>query len=115
MKFLIALSLCAGFILLIRQKLLRVDHSFPLFGAMVLLGFAAVSDRFIDFVAAGLGIIYAPLAVILLAIFIVLASVIVLSIVYSRLRRNLISMVRRMAEIDLDTQELRRENRISGN
>jgi hypothetical protein len=111
MKLLVAIILFLALATLVRRKLLRIDHSFPLFGAIVVLGFAAVSDRFIDSVAAGLGIIYAPLAIILIAIFIVLALVTIIVVVISRLRENQISFIRRLAEIELNVQESERSNR----
>jgi hypothetical protein len=108
MKLAIALMLLLTLFLLVRRNLLRVDLSFPLFGAIVVLGFAAINDNFIDAIAVYLGIIYAPLAIILLAIFIILALVTILAIVVSHLRQNQSAMVRRIAEIDLEQQEAMR-------
>jgi hypothetical protein len=105
MKFAIALILLLTLFFLVRRNLLRVDLSFPLFVAIVVLGFAAVNDSFIDAIAVSLGIIYAPLAIILLAIFIILALVTILAIVVSHMRQNQTALVRRIAEIDLEQQE----------
>ena len=105
MKFILALLLLLTLIQLVRKKLLRIDLSFPLFCAIVALGFAAINDSVLDALAAGLGIVYAPLAIILLAIFVILALITILSIFVSRIRHSQIALVRRLAEIDLDTQE----------
>jgi hypothetical protein len=110
MKFVVALLLLLALIVLVRRRLLIVDHYFPLFGAIVILGFAAINDTFIDVVAASLGIVYAPLAIILIAIFIVLALVTLLAVFVSRLRHSQVALVRRFAEIDLDAQESRFQN-----
>jgi hypothetical protein len=113
MKLVIALILLLILIFLIRRNLLRVDMSFPLFAAIIVLGFASNNDDFVDTLAVSLGIIYAPLAIILLAIFIILALVTTLMIVVSQIRHNQIALVRRIAEIDLDQQEIIRMTRIS--
>jgi hypothetical protein len=110
MKFVVAFVLLSALVILVRRRMLRVDHSFPLFGAIVILGFAAINDKFIDVIAASLGIVYAPLAIILIAIFIVLALVTLLASIVSRLRHNQVALVRRFAEIDLDAQENRLQN-----
>jgi hypothetical protein len=112
-KLSIALLLMTALIFLVRRNLVRVDCSFPLFVAIVILGFAANSDQFIDGLAAGLGIIYAPLAIVLLGLFIVLALVTALSVSVSHMRQNQIALFRRLAEIDLEAQELRRSTGIS--
>jgi hypothetical protein len=113
MKFVVALILSLTLFLLVRRNLLRVDLSFPLFGAIVVLGFAAINDSFIDTLATSLGIIYAPLAIILLAIFIILALVTILSIVVSHVRLNQSALVRRIAEIELEQQEVMRSSLVS--
>jgi hypothetical protein len=105
MKFIVALVLLFSLTLLVRRNLLRVDLLFPFFGAIVILGFFAINDNILNSVAAGLGIVYAPLAIILIAIFIVLALVTTLSIIVNHLRSTQIAMIRRLAEIDLDSQE----------
>jgi hypothetical protein len=109
-KFAIALILLIALIILVRRNLLRVDHFFPLFVAIVLLGFAANSDFFVESLADGLGIKYAPLAIILLGLFIVLALVAILVIAVTQLRQSQIALIRRMAQLELDSQELNRSD-----
>jgi hypothetical protein len=113
-KFAIPLILLVVLIILVRRNLLRIDHFFPLFAAIVMLGFAANSDFFIDSLAGGLGIKYAPLAIILLGLFILLALVTILAIVVTQLRQNQIALIRRLAQLELDSQELRRLDDPSG-
>jgi hypothetical protein len=113
MKLAIAFILLLALMLLVRRNLLRIDYFFPLYAAIVLLGFAAVSDQFVDRLADGLGIKYAPLAIILFTIFFVLALVTSLSVLVGRMRRNEISLVRRLAEIELEKQEPSHPNFVS--
>jgi hypothetical protein len=113
MKLLVALVLLLALLVLVRRNLLRVDLSFPLFASIVVLGFAAINDHVIEFLAASLGIIYAPLAIILLAIFIILALVTFLAVAVSNTRQIQISLVRRLAEMELEQQEIMRPNSVS--
>jgi len=106
MKLFIVVMLAAALLFLVRRKYLQVDLSFPLFGALVVLGFASMSENFIDWTAASLGILDAPRAVILIAITILLGIVLALSIALSRLRYQQLMMLRHIAMKELAGQEL---------
>ena len=105
MKLIVVIVLGLCLLFLIRKNLLQVDMTFPLFLGIVLLGFASMSDTFIHWVAAGLGIIVGPNAIILIAITLLLALVTVLAIAYSHLRRRQIMLVRYLARLQLDTEK----------
>jgi hypothetical protein len=101
MKVVAVIILALLLLYLVRKNWLQVDLSFPLFAAITLLGLASTSEAFIDWLAESIGIIYKPLAVILIAIFILLALVTALAIAVSRLRHKQIMLVRHMASIEL--------------
>ena len=88
-----------------------VRFPFPLFASLVLLGFASMSDGFIHWSAAALGIISPPVAIIFMAIAILLGLVTVLAIAYSQLRYRQLMLLRYLAEIELQGQEQRLRNR----
>jgi hypothetical protein len=105
MKLAIVIALALGLLGLIRRNLLQVDLSFPLFVGLILLGFASMSDRFIHWSAATLGIISPPVAIIFMAIAILLGLVTVLAIAYSQLRHRQLMLLRYLAENELQRQE----------
>ncbi len=106
MKIAIVLVLAVMMLLLVRKNLLQVDITFPLFVGLVVLGFASMSDSFIHWSAAKLGIIHPPIAVILMAIAILLAIITSLAIAYSRLCIRQHMLVRYLAQHELDRQEI---------
>lgn len=105
MKLLVVIVLAAALLFLVRRRYLQVDLSFPLFAALVVLGFASMSEGFIDWTAERLGILDAPRAVILIAITILLGIVLALSIALSRLRYQQFMMLRLVAQNELAAQE----------
>jgi hypothetical protein len=105
MKLIAVLALAALFLILIRQKLLQVDLSFPLFVGLVVLGFASMSHDFIDWIAAKLDILDAPRAIIMITIAILLALYISLAVAYSRLRQRQQLLVRHIIGAELSDQE----------
>ena len=105
MKLLVVIVLAAALLFLVRRRYLQVDLSCPLFGALVVLGFASMSEGFIDWTAERLGILDAPRAVILIAITILLGIVLALSIALSRLRYQQFMMLRLVAQNELAAQE----------
>ncbi len=105
MKLVVVIFLAAVLLFLIRRGYLQVDLSFPLFAALVILGFASMSEGFIDWTAEQLGILDAPRAVILIAITILLGLVLALSIALSRLRKQQLLMLRHIAQTELAEQE----------
>jgi len=92
------------FIILIRKRLLNIDLSFPWFASLAVLAVASTSPAFIQGTARLLGIVYAPLIVILLALFILLGLITVLGVYITELRRRQILIIRKLAQYDLDTQ-----------
>lgn len=105
MKLVIVIILALILLLLVRRNLLQVDLTFPLFAGLVILGFASMSDSFIHWSAAQLGIIYPPIAIILMALAILMAIITILAIAHSRLRIRQHLLVRYLAQIELDRQE----------
>ena len=107
MKALVAIAFAVVLILMVRRRLLQVDMSFPLFLALVVLALASTNERFINGIAGFFGIVYEPLAVILFALFIVVALVTVVVIGLSHLRDRQRNIVRRLVARDLSQQESR--------
>lgn len=105
MKLLVVLALAGLLLVLVRKNILQVDLSFPLFAALVVLGLASMSERFIEWVAARLDILDAPRAIILIAIAILLGIVAFLTVAISRLRYRQIMLLRFLAQRELDAQE----------
>jgi len=90
---------------LVRRKLLHVDFSLPWLLAIIVLGFASLSEGFVSWVARLLGIVDPPLAVILISLFLVLGLTTFLAVALSRLRYRQISLVRHLAQMELSSQE----------
>jgi hypothetical protein len=105
MKLVIVLALAGMLLILVRRNILQVDLSFPLFAAVIMLGFASMSEQFIDWLAARLDILDAPRAIILVAIAILLGIVAFLTVAISRIRYRQIMLVRFLAQVELDAQE----------
>ena len=108
MKFVAVLVLAAGLFLLAKRRLIQIDMSFFLYVALVALAIGSLSPTFIDVVAHIFGIIYQPLAVILLALFILLCMVTLVAIYITRLGQRHSTLVRRFAAIELADEEHRR-------
>jgi hypothetical protein len=90
---------------LVRRGMIQVDMSFPWMVAILLLGFFSTSEGFVDLVAGWFGILYPPIAIIFLTIFVIFALLTVLLIGLTRLRDRQIRIIRHMAAIDLAQQE----------
>lgn len=111
MKLTIVIALALALLALVRRNLLQVDLSFPLFVGLILLGFASMSDSFIHWSAAALGIVSPPVAIIFMAIAILLGLVTVLAIAYSQLRHRQLMLLRYLAASELQGQEGTLRNR----
>lgn len=109
MQIAIVVALALALLILVRRNLLQVDLSFPLFASLVLLGFASMSERFILWAAASVGIIYPPVAIIFMAIAILLGLITILAIAYSQLRYRQLMLLRYLAETELQRQEQDRQ------
>lgn len=101
----IIVGLAIGLVLLVRRGLIHVDLSFPWFAAIIILGFASTNSAFVEWAAAQLGILYAPIAIIFIVIFIILGLITVLLMSFTRLRYRQIQIVRYLAASDLARQE----------
>ena len=75
------------------------------FLALIVFGFLSINDSFVDWVGTALGILYPPLAVVFITITILLGLITVLLISLTRLRQRQMSIVRRMAELELALQD----------
>lgn len=106
LKIVLTLFFLFCLVYLVRKKLLNVDLSFPWFISIILLSLASLSPQFIHGMAEFLGIVYHPLVIILIALFIVLSLITVLSIYITELRRRQILIIRKLALQDLEKQEL---------
>ena len=91
--------------MLVKRDLIYVDMSLPWFLAILVLGFFSMSEKFVNWIADGLGILYPPTAVILLTIFFILGLITLLLIAYSRLRQRQLQIVRAIAAMELRRQE----------
>jgi hypothetical protein len=101
----IVVALSAVLLLLVRRGLIHVDMSFPWLLAILVLGFLSINDGFVSWAAERLGIVYEPIAVVFLTIFVLLGLMTMLLIGYSALRRRQIQMIRYFASLDLANQE----------
>ena len=107
MKLLIGPLLFLLLLALVRRGVLQVDLSFPWFLAIAVLALASTSDRFIALIARSLGVVYEPIAVLMLVIFALLGVLTTLSIGLSLLRLRHIRLLRRMVSNELAVQEAR--------
>jgi hypothetical protein len=105
MKLAIVIGLTLVFLALVRRNLLQIDLSFPWFVALVVLGFASLNDTFVDWVASRLGIVYQPIAIVFLTIFIVIGLSTFLAVAISRVQARQTAIVRHMAQLELQLQE----------
>lgn len=102
---LIVLALALAIVMLVRLRLMYVDLFFPWFVAIAVLGWASTSPRFVDWLGAVLGIIYAPIAVIFLVLFLLLGVIVTLTVSLTRLRDRLTAMAKYEALRVLAEQE----------
>jgi len=113
MKIVAVITLSLMVYFLIRSGKLNNDLSLPWFIALALLALASASDRFILLVADLLGIVYAPLAIVLIVLFILFGLIIFLTIVCSQLRHRQFSLMRELARLELEKQEQRGKHETS--
>ncbi len=104
---LIILLLAALLLLLIRRGLLEVDLSLPWFLALLILAAASLNRQFVEGIAAFFGILYAPIAIILIVVFILLGLIATLALAVSRLRQRQVALTRHLAQHDLRRYEKR--------
>jgi len=104
-QLLVVLVLAICLFTLVRRGLIQVDLSFPWMTAIIVLGFFSLSEEFVSLVAGWLGILYPPIAVVFLTIFVIFALITVLLVGLTRLRDRQIKIVRYLAAVDLARQE----------
>ena len=102
---LIVAALTLGLMGLVRAKLIQVDLFFPWFAGVVVLGFASTSPDFVNWLGPRLGILYPPIAVVFLVIFLLVGVLVTLTISVTKLRARQVAIVRRLAELELERQE----------
>ncbi len=107
MPVLTIIILAALLLLLIRRGLLEVDISLPWFLALLILGIASLNTQFVEGVGTFFGIVYAPIAIILIVVFILLGLIATLAMAVSRLRQRQIAITRHLAQNDLRRYERR--------
>jgi len=105
LKIVLTLIFLSLLIILVRRKYLNIDLSFPWFVSLIVLALASTSKTFIQGTASLLGIKYAPLVIVLMVLFILLALITVLGIYITELRRRQILIVRKLAVADLQQQK----------
>ncbi|MCG8690145.1 MAG: DUF2304 domain-containing protein [Minwuiales bacterium] len=102
MKLVVVFILIFLLFVLVKKRHLQVDLSFPWLFALVLLGALSMHDGFILWIAGILDISYQPIAIILIAMFLLLALTTVLAIAVSKLRHRQIMMMRQIAQMELN-------------
>jgi len=107
----IILFLALALVMLVRRGLIQVDLSFPWFATIVIFGLLSTQEAFVAWVAARLGILYPPIAIVFITIFILLGLVTVLLVGLTRLRRRQMQIVRYLAVMELDRQDAARSGR----
>lgn len=103
----VILALASGLLALVRARLIQVDLFFPWFVAVVVLGFAATQPGFVNWLGAQLGILYPPIAVVFLSIFLLVGVVVTLTIFVTRLRERQVAIIQHLALSELGIQEER--------
>jgi hypothetical protein len=101
----IIVALALGLVLLVQRGWIQVDASMPWFLAIVLLGALSLFEDFVARVANTLGILYPPIAILLIVIFILLCLITVLQVGHTTLRRRQIQMLRHVVGHELAERE----------
>lgn len=101
----IVVMLAVGLLALVRARIIQIDLLFPWFVGIVVLGLASTQPGFVDWAGAQLGILYPPIAVVFLVIFLLVGVMVMMAVSLTRLRARQSAIVRRMAAQDLDAQE----------
>ena len=91
--------------LLMRKRLIQIELIFPWFVVIVILAILSLNPTFVDWLGAQLNILYPPIAVVFIVIFLVLALIIVISIGLTRIHKRQVLIVRQMAAAALEAQE----------
>ena len=98
-------GLAFALLVLVRRGLIHVDMSLPWLLAILVLGFLSTREDFVAWAARQLGILYPPIAIVFLSLFVLLGLITVLLIGYSSLRQRQLMLVRQLVALDLARQE----------
>lgn len=101
----IILFLAIVLFVLVRRGLVQVDMSFPWFIALLVLGFFSTVPDFVADIAQVLGILYPPIAILLLTNLILFGLVMALQMGLTVIRARQVGLVRRVAALELSLQE----------
>jgi hypothetical protein len=88
-----------------RRGLIHVDYSMPWLFALVAFGFLSTNDSFVDWAGKILGVTYAPIAIVFIAMSILLGLIIVLLMAVTRLQQRQMQIIRQFAITELAGQE----------
>lgn len=105
MHLVIVLGLALTLATLVRARLIQVDLFLPWFIALAVLGLAATRPVFVNWLGLQLGILYPPIAVVFLVLFLVVGMLVTLTVYVSRLRARTAYIIQHLAAADLDAQE----------
>ncbi len=98
-------ALAVALAVLVRAKLIQVDLFFPWFTGVLILGFASTNPGFVNWLGPQLGILYPPIAVVFLVIFLLIGILMTVTISLTRLRARQAEMAQHLARLELDLQE----------
>lgn len=102
---LIVITLAVALVALLRGRWIQVDLFLLWFVALLVLGFAATQPVFVNWLGSKLGILYAPIAVIFLVMFLLVGILVTLTVFVTRLRSRQAAIVLYLAARELDSQE----------
>ena len=97
------------FYLVIKKDKIQAEVAFPWFLLLILLGFVSIFDEAIIGLARIIGIVYPPVAILLLILLIFFITSIGLAISLTKMRHRQIMIIRELAKIQLFQQEMDRK------
>lgn len=101
----IILMLLIFLIFLVKLRLVQVDLFFPWFISLIVLGLVSTKPEFVNWLGSKLGILYAPIAVLFLVIFLLIGIIVTLTISVTRLRSRQVSIIRKIAALELEKND----------
>jgi hypothetical protein len=101
----VVIALGVLLMVLVQRRWIGVDLSLPWFASLVVLATLSLWDSFVGYVASVLGILYPPIAIVFLTIFILVGLLTVALMSISRIRHRQIQIIRQLGQMDLRMQE----------
>ena len=95
--------------LVIKKNKIQAEIAFPWFLLLILLSVVSIFDKAIIGLAKIIGIVYPPIAILLLILLIFFAISLGLAISLTKMRHRQIMIVRELAKIQLCQQEMNRK------